>query len=318
MNVLGNRIKKERENLGLSREDLAKKLGVSYSAIAMYEQGNREPNNEITLKMCEIFGCTMDYLMGQSEFRTHKDNLDNYIISQNKQTILKTIDRYYYKYIVPCSISEQNIDFLLNLLSDVNEGDIKKTKKQLYLFINSFSEDKRDKVKEFVNIIIKELMSDLTDKSTFHYLSNLVEKTNKTNIVSEKYYMCPVYGQISAGQPNWAEECLEGYLPIDPNLMNIVNPEECFFLCVNGESMNKVVRNGAYALIRKQDMVENGEIAVVLVNGYDATLKKFTKNNDVVVLEPMSDDPSFQTQIYDKNTPIKIIGKYIGKFEMNN
>ena len=50
MNVLGSRIKKERENLNLSREDLAKKLGVSYSAIAMYEQGNREPNNEIILK----------------------------------------------------------------------------------------------------------------------------------------------------------------------------------------------------------------------------------------------------------------------------
>ena len=48
--------------------------------------------------------------------------------------------------------------------------------------------------------------------------------------------------------------------------MNIVNPDECFFLKVNGESMNKIVRNGAYALIRKTDFVENGEIAVVLVN----------------------------------------------------
>ena len=131
-----------------------------------------------------------------------------------------------------------------------------------------------------------------------------------------KYYMCPVYGRISAGQPNWAEECIEGRIPIDPELMNILNPEECFFLKVNGESMNKEIQNGSYALIRKTDVVENGDIAVVLVNGYDATLKKFTKNGDVVVLEPMSNDPSFQTQIYTKETPIKIIGKYIGKMEM--
>lgn len=123
-------------------------------------------------------------------------------------------------------------------------------------------------------------------------------------------------GRISAGIPNWAEECIEGRLPIDPNLMGIVDPEECYFLRVNGESMNKVIRNGAYALIRKTDWVENGEIAVVLVNGFDATLKKFTKNGDVVVLEPMSDDLTMQTQIYTKDTPIKIIGKYIGKFEM--
>ena len=100
--------------------------------------------------------------------------------------------------------------------------------------------------------------------------------------------------------------------------MNIINPEECFFLRVNGESMNKVIKNGAYALIRKQDIVENGEIAAVLVNGNDATIKKFTKQKDLVVLEPMSDDISFQTQIYDKSTSIKILGKYIGKFEINN
>lgn len=130
-------------------------------------------------------------------------------------------------------------------------------------------------------------------------------------------YMCPVYGRISAGQPNWAEERIEGKLPIDINLMNIINPEECFFLRVNGESMNKEIKNGAYALIRKTDFVKNGEIAVVLVNGYDATLKKFSKQNDLIILEPMSTDPSFTTQVYGKDTEIKVIGKYIGKFELN-
>lgn len=146
--------------------------------------------------------------------------------------------------------------------------------------------------------------------------SDLVEDKNKKNEIELKYYMCPVYGRISAGQPNWAEECIEGRIPIDVNIMNIVEPEECFFLKVNGESMNKIINNGAYALIRKTDYVENGEIAVVLVNGYDATLKKFTKNGDVIVLEPMSNDDTIQTQIYTKDTPIKVIGKYIGKFEM--
>ena len=78
-----------------------------------------------------------------------------------------------------------------------------------------------------------------------------------------------------------------------------------------------MVRNGAFALIHKQDIVENGEIAVVLVNGYDATLKKFTKQGDLIILEPQSDDESFKTQVYDKNTPIKVLGKYVGKMEFN-
>lgn len=161
-----------------------------------------------------------------------------------------------------------------------------------------------------------------TEKFRNAYIEQLFTKTttektaNTTTSLKKQYYMAPVYGRISAGIPNWAEECVDGRIPIDPELMNILNPEECFFLRVNGESMNKEIANGAFALIRKQDIVENGEIAVVLVNGYDATLKKFSRQGDLVILEPMSNDPSFSTQVYNKDTDIKIIGKYIGKMEM--
>ncbi len=162
-------------------------------------------------------------------------------------------------------------------------------------------------------------IADFFGVSTDYLLGKSDVRNNTSNIdeSDKKFYMCPVYGQISAGQPNWAEECIEGRLPLDPDLMGIVNPEEHFFLRVNGESMNKVVRNGAFALIHKQDIVEDGEIAAVLVNGYDATLKKFTRQGDMIILEPESNDDSFKTQVYDKNTPIKILGKYVGKMEIN-
>ena len=159
---------------------------------------------------------------------------------------------------------------------------------------------------------------DLYEKAGYLDLAESEKLKDKDNkILNKKYYMCPVYGQISAGQPNWAEENIEGRIPIDTDLMDIYNPEEYFFLRVNGESMNKVVKNGAFALIHKQDTVENGEIAVVLVNGYDATLKKFTKQGDLIILEPNSTDESFETQVYDKTTSIKILGKYVGKLEIN-
>lgn len=150
------------------------------------------------------------------------------------------------------------------------------------------------------------------------WLAGLSNDKYNNNTSTNQYYMCPVYGKISAGQPNWAEECIEGRIPIEPELMNIINPEEYFFLKVNGESMNKIIKNGAYALIHKQDFVENGEIAVVLVNGYDATLKKFSKQEDIIVLTPESTEDSFKQQIYTKETPIKVLGKYVGKMEFNN
>lgn len=173
--------------------------------------------------------------------------------------------------------------------------------------------------KNMPSIEILNKLSEILNCSTDYLLGKSDARNNTSNIdeSDKKIYMCPVYGQISAGQPNWAEECIEGRLPLDPDLMGIVNPEEHFFLRVNGESMNKVIRNGAFALIHKQDIVEDGEIAVVLVNGYDATLKKFTRQGDMIILEPQSDDDSFKTQVYDKTTSIKILGKYVGKMEIN-
>lgn len=164
-----------------------------------------------------------------------------------------------------------------------------------------------NKLSEILNCSVDYLLGKTNIKNT----TSNIDETNK------QYYMCPVYGQISAGQPNWVEECIEGRLPLDPDLMGIVNPEEHFFLRVNGESMNKIIRNGAFALIHKQDIVEDGEIAVVLVNGYDATLKKFTRQGDMIILEPESNDDSFKTQVYDMHTPIRILGKYVGKMEIN-
>jgi repressor LexA len=203
-------------------------------------------------------------------------------------------------------------------------------------FLRNEKGESLEKIAKFLNVTIQTISNYETEKrdmnpdtilklseyfgvSTDYLLGKSDARNNTSNIdeSDKKFYMCPVYGQISAGQPNWAEECIEGRLPLDPDLMGIVNPEEHFFLRVNGESMNKVVRNGAFALIHKQDMVDDGEIAVVLVNGYDATLKKFTRQGDMIILEPQSNDDSFKTQVYDKNTPIKILGKYVGKMEIN-
>lgn len=147
-------------------------------------------------------------------------------------------------------------------------------------------------------------------------LDNNEENDNTTT--SKKYFMTPVYSQISTMQSNWSEENIEGKIPLDTNLMNLEKPEEYFFLHVNDESMNNVIKNGAFALIHKQDTIKNGEIALIIVNNTNATLKKYIKQNDLTILEPQSNNKNFETQVYDKNTSIKILGKYVGKVEINN
>ena len=77
--ILSERIKELRAELGLTQEELAKKLGLNNkSSIANYESGYSVPSDEIKKKMCEIFNCTMDYLMGQSEFKTVQEELQDF------------------------------------------------------------------------------------------------------------------------------------------------------------------------------------------------------------------------------------------------
>ena len=314
--VIGNRIKYLRTHNGYTQEGLAEKLGLKgKSSIANYESGNISPSDSVKLQLCNLFNCSMDYLMGKSDFHNKKQLLNTLLDKIFEQkVIVQRLDeltkiglnysqsKNFIKDIIYIR-NEYEFDYesqINNYISNYNQS----LQTELFKFVKNFNNDLTFIIRDNDILFLNRINGEMLELSTFHSDS--------------QFYMCPVYGQISAGQPNWAEECIEGRLPIDPDLMGIVNPEEHFFLRVNGESMNNVVKNGAFALIHKQDMVEDGEIAVVLVNGYDATLKRFTKKGDVVVLEPDSTDSSFKTQIYDKTTSIKILGKYVGKMEINN
>ena len=62
--TLGKRIKALRKKERLTQADLAKELGVSPSAVGMYEQDRREPDNSILSELCRILNTTTDYLIG--------------------------------------------------------------------------------------------------------------------------------------------------------------------------------------------------------------------------------------------------------------
>lgn len=134
---------------------------------------------------------------------------------------------------------------------------------------------------------------------------------------NDSLFLIPVLGKIAAGQPILAEEYIEGYLPVDPNVYGLKTSNDLFYLRVSGQSMNLKIKNGDYALIRKQDTADDGDIIVAIVNSDDeATLKRYKKlNEQFVLLEPMSSDPSIESITVDlKNTKFQIIGKAIGQF----
>lgn len=123
-----------------------------------------------------------------------------------------------------------------------------------------------------------------------------------------KYHQIPILGRISAGLPIYAEEHLEGYTLTDLN-----SGAEYFALRVHGDSMNAIGINDGYLIVvRRQEEVENGEVAVVMVGTDDATVKRFYATESTVTLMPQSTNPIHGPQIYDlQSTDIKVLGKVI-------
>ena len=62
-----NRIKELREQLGMKQSWLAAKLHVGQTAVSNYEAGIRDPSVDTICLLCDIFGCSADYLLGRDE-----------------------------------------------------------------------------------------------------------------------------------------------------------------------------------------------------------------------------------------------------------
>lgn len=132
----------------------------------------------------------------------------------------------------------------------------------------------------------------------------MAQKNNESHTIK-------VYGKIAAGQPLEAIEDITEEI-VYPWLKDDIDIENIFALQVNGDSMDKVVPDNYYAIFEKQNTVRTGEIAAVIVNGGDATLKKVHLLSNKIILEPLSHNLEHEEQAYKEFDDVRIIGRYIG------
>lgn len=92
----------------------------------------------------------------------------------------------------------------------------------------------------------------------------------------------PIVGNVAAGSPILAQECIEDYLTFDTGGRN----DEYFALRVRGESMiNAGILPGDLVVVRQQPDASNGEIVVALL-GEEATVKRFSRHGNEIWLLP--------------------------------
>lgn len=123
----------------------------------------------------------------------------------------------------------------------------------------------------------------------------------------------PLYGSIAAGTPI-EMIAVDDYHPI-PAPMHDRYPD-AFLLRVDGESMNRILPNGCYALVNPCDEADkDNDPYAVCVNGFDATIKRVKKLANGFQLVPDSTDPTYPVQTFNYNEPgtetITVIGKVV-------
>lgn len=121
----------------------------------------------------------------------------------------------------------------------------------------------------------------------------------------------PVLGRVAAGVPISAISNIEDYEEITPEM---AKSGEHFALRVKGDSMSPRIDNNDIVIVRQQALVNNGDVAVVLVNGDEATVKEIKKLPDGLMLIGWNTSV-YPPKVYSKEDveklPISIIGKVV-------
>ena len=129
-----------------------------------------------------------------------------------------------------------------------------------------------------------------------------------TNSANDKVEI-PIIGRVSAGSPILAEEYIEGTLTVDKSMVR--QTEGVFALRIKGNSMvDAGIKDGDFVIIQQQPQVNQGEIAVVLIDN-EVTVKRVYINKDIIKLQP--ENESMPPIIVDpKEKKVSIIGKVKG------
>ena len=117
----------------------------------------------------------------------------------------------------------------------------------------------------------------------------------------------PVLGRVAAGIPAEMVEDVLGFEEVDNSV------GEAFALVINGDSMEPALMKGDVVIVKRQEDVESGAVAIVAVNGEDATCKKIVKSEDGVILQPLN--PAYPPVFFSNEDilakPITILGRVV-------
>lgn len=130
-----------------------------------------------------------------------------------------------------------------------------------------------------------------------------------SNLIPARFRQAPLIGEIACGTPILAEQNIIDYIDVPEHI-------QCdFALKCQGRSMiNLGVQDGDIVYVRSQPEVQNGQIAAVIVDGMEAeaTLKKFYRYDNQIVLIPANDDDKPFVYTGEEMARVQVQGLAVG------
>lgn len=154
------------------------------------------------------------------------------------------------------------------------------------------------KIASFLNVSVDYLLGRTDDPRPIDDISRIPGAFPVGKVVK-----LPVLGVIRAGDPILAVENIIGWEEVPEE---DIKDGEYFFLKITGDSMiNEHIPDGSLVLVKKQDYAESGDVVVALINGEEATVKKYKTFDGKILLMPAN--PVYEPQVYNEEE-VRIIG----------
>jgi len=113
----------------------------------------------------------------------------------------------------------------------------------------------------------------------------------------------PLLGSVACGMPILAEENIDAMIPVSIKLAK--PPHKYFFLRAKGDSMNeKGINDGDMVLVKQQVTANNGDVVVALIDD-EATVKEFSRQGEMVILKPRSNNKKHSPIILTRDFQIQ-------------
>ena len=287
---IGKQIELLMKQRKISRYKLSRETGLPYTTLTQILNGRtKDPQVGALEKIAEYFNKPFDYLLGNSvnaiiENRLNELGMSMEELSKKSKTAL---------------VSLQSLDQSQPAPWDYEPGGL------IDRLANALEMDRKELVSAYAR---QEPPAYDGPRSTAKEAFGVHESDLGYSFSThpEHFVSLPVVGRISCGNGTLAYEEIEGY-EVTPS--SWLNGGEYFYLRAKGDSMTGArIQDGDLLLIRRQEEVEDGEIAAVLI-GNEALLKRvFTRGNSLLL---QSENPKYAPILLgpDQNDDVRILGK---------